>query len=498
VPAAKATETAPLAWTHPSREPDYRVWLIVGLGALIVLRLLAVVLAKTDLFFDEAQYWSWSRDLAFGYFSKPPLIAWIIRGTTSVCGNGEWCVRAAAPILYAITAAFVFLAAHALYDDCIGFWSAIVFATLPGVAFSSGLISTDVPLLACWSIALFGWIRLVQSRRMADAILMGAGLGLGLLAKYAAIYFLLCAALDAWRDKEARSTLHEGRGLAAGTIALAVVAPNLLWNATHGFATFSHTAANARWRGAPIHVGAAVDFLGAQFGIFGPILFAAFIVIAWAAFRRGCEQPECRLLAFSLPMLMLITMQALFSRALANWAAVAYPAAAILVTAVLLGARPRLFRISLGLHLVAALVIALTPVFAPDLARLGRPTYDPLVRVLGWREVAAAAQETADMQGAKAILTDDREATAEFLYYLRNTSLPVVVWPRGPTPLDHFEMTRPYTSSTPQPLLYVTLRQAPKSITEHFSTATMVGQDSFPTVAPARMARFYLLAEPQP
>jgi hypothetical protein len=91
----------------------------------------------------------------------------------------------------------------------------------------------------------------------------------------------------------------------------------------------------------------------------------------------------------------------------------------------------------------------------------------------------------------------DREATTELLYYLRNASLPVVVWPRGPTPLDHFKMTRPYTSSTPQPLLYVTLRQAPKSITEHFGASTMVGQDSFSTVAPARTARFYLLAEPQ-
>ena len=46
------------------------------------LRLFALYFAKTDLFFDEAQYWLWSRDLAFGYFSKPPLIAWLIRLAT--------------------------------------------------------------------------------------------------------------------------------------------------------------------------------------------------------------------------------------------------------------------------------------------------------------------------------------------------------------------------------------------------------------------------------
>ena len=46
-----------------------------------------------DLFFDEAQYWSWSRDLAFGYFSKPPLLAWLIAAVTHVCGDAEICVR---------------------------------------------------------------------------------------------------------------------------------------------------------------------------------------------------------------------------------------------------------------------------------------------------------------------------------------------------------------------------------------------------------------------
>jgi Dolichyl-phosphate-mannose-protein mannosyltransferase len=96
-----------------AESPNYWALLLACLGALLALRLLALVMARTDLFFDEAQYWTWSRDLAFGYFSKPPLIAWIIRAATDVCGDVEWCVRAPAPILYAITSVFVFLAGRA-------------------------------------------------------------------------------------------------------------------------------------------------------------------------------------------------------------------------------------------------------------------------------------------------------------------------------------------------------------------------------------------------
>ena len=82
--AHKAAHPALLrSWREPVwRDRDYWPWLLAILGALLVIRLFVLYFAKTDLFFDEAQYWWWSRDLAFGYFSKPPLIAWLIRLAT--------------------------------------------------------------------------------------------------------------------------------------------------------------------------------------------------------------------------------------------------------------------------------------------------------------------------------------------------------------------------------------------------------------------------------
>ena len=63
--------------------------LALVLSALTLARLAALWLNATDLFFDEAQYWEWSRELAWGYYSKPPVIAWLIALSTSVCGDGE-------------------------------------------------------------------------------------------------------------------------------------------------------------------------------------------------------------------------------------------------------------------------------------------------------------------------------------------------------------------------------------------------------------------------
>src|SRR5215510_533453 len=59
-------------------DEDYLLRLALCLGILLAVRLAAVHAATTDLVLDEAQYWTWSRALDFGYFSKPPMIAWVI------------------------------------------------------------------------------------------------------------------------------------------------------------------------------------------------------------------------------------------------------------------------------------------------------------------------------------------------------------------------------------------------------------------------------------
>ncbi|KPF84373.1 hypothetical protein IP78_00970, partial [Brevundimonas sp. AAP58] len=66
------------------------------IGAVVVLtlvRLIGLQLSVTDLYADEAQYWVWAQSPAWGYFSKPPLVAWLIAAAEPICGSGPACVR---------------------------------------------------------------------------------------------------------------------------------------------------------------------------------------------------------------------------------------------------------------------------------------------------------------------------------------------------------------------------------------------------------------------
>ena len=51
-------------------------WAVVFL--LTAYRFSMLWVSVLPLHFDEAQYWIWAQNLDWGYFSKPPLIAWMI------------------------------------------------------------------------------------------------------------------------------------------------------------------------------------------------------------------------------------------------------------------------------------------------------------------------------------------------------------------------------------------------------------------------------------
>ena len=57
---------------------------------------------------EEAYYWSYSQHLALSYLDHPPLVAWLIAGSTALFGQTEWAVRLPALVCSLVTAGFAF------------------------------------------------------------------------------------------------------------------------------------------------------------------------------------------------------------------------------------------------------------------------------------------------------------------------------------------------------------------------------------------------------
>ena len=107
----------------------------------------------------------------------------------------NFCIRATSPIFYFGTALLGYATARELYDDRVAFWAAIAIVSAPGVAFSARIASTDVPLLFFWTLALLAYVHILRGGGLRWTVTLGFALGLGLLAKYAMIYFVIGAAI---------------------------------------------------------------------------------------------------------------------------------------------------------------------------------------------------------------------------------------------------------------------------------------------------------------
>ena len=130
------------------------VWLIL-LG-LTLARTIAVLVSPLGLGVDEAQYWLWSETPAFGYFTKPPLTAWIIGTAHWLFGHHEAAVRLPASWLHLATAVLLWRCGDWLYGAAAGRVTALVWISLPATALGSFLISTDTPLMLTIALALLG------------------------------------------------------------------------------------------------------------------------------------------------------------------------------------------------------------------------------------------------------------------------------------------------------------------------------------------------------
>lgn len=449
---------------------------LAGLVAVLTIgRIVALALTPLNLGPDEAQYWSWSLYPSAGYFSKPPFIAWLIGASTAVCGTSEFCIRLPSPLLHAATGFIIFLAARRLYDQRVAFWSAITYWLMPGTSFSSLLITTDVALLFFWSLALWSIAEMRTSRSTAWGVLLGASIGLGLLSKYAMIYFLVGLVIALLWSHDTRRLLREPRLALAGLIALTILAPNVIWNMTNGLATLRHTAANANWNAENLfNASNAIGFIGAQAGIMGPVAAGILIWGGVMAFRKwGLSAEDRLLLSLSAPIILIVTCQAFISRAHANWAAPAFIALSILTCAwaVRAATRSPLVGNTLANGTLAILLCALAA--SPALVSfLGQD--NAAKRLRGWPEAGDTIMTIASSAPFTAILSDDREDIASLSYYTRDRKIPLRMWPSA-SPGNEYEARHALTPDVASYVLLVTRRTDAGNIAGAFASAERIG-----------------------
>lgn len=406
-----------------------------------------LIATPVELNGDEAQYWRWSHTLAFGYFSKPPLVAWMAAATTALFGDSEWAIRLSAPFAHAATALLLMATARRRWGDEAAAWTGALYITMPAVWLSAAILSTDAFLLTLWAGALWAYDRYVDRPNVIRALALGVFIGLGFLAKYAMVYFVVSLVLLGIFHKPSRQALLKPATLAAAAVVALCIAPNLIWNASHDFATISHTAANANWGAENFRVDELFGFVASQFGVFGPIAFA-FLLWSFVAVARARPEERERwlpLIAFAAPPLLIVTVQAFLNRANANWAVAAYASGSILFVAWALERRlGRWLWVSFAFHCAVGLVFSVAALSPWAADRVGLA--NSFKRTRGWEETAALVSEFYRQGDYAAVLADNRLLFHELDYYGRTDPVPLRMWWRYAGATSHAEASAPMTA----------------------------------------------------
>ncbi|MFC3068239.1 ArnT family glycosyltransferase [Phenylobacterium soli] len=423
-------------------------------AGLTLARLVALFRTPLELYPDEAQYWLWSRTLDFGYYSKPPMVAWAIWATTHL-GDAEALVRLSAPLFQGGATLAVFAIARKLYGGPAALAAAALYALMPAVQLSGIVVATDAPLLFFLGLSILAYVHLQPAtggRRLALAAGFGAALGLAFLSKYAAVYAVIGLALHLILSREARRAWSPAAAVLAAAVFAAFLAPNVVWNAHHGFATLHHTAANADWGGGSMfNPRGLASFLATQFGVFGPIPFGVLIAgLVLAARRKAMAREDLLLLCFILPPLAIVSVQAILSRANANWSGASYLPGAVLVAAWLTRWRARRWltaAIAIQALLAAYVLLALVDPRVAD-ATGGS---NSLKRVRGWAASARLVTERARVEedaGLSAVAVNNRFLYYALAYYGRDYfgqpgAPPLTYWLRTGKPANQAESNAP-------------------------------------------------------
>ena len=416
---------------------SYRGATVLWLLALTAFHLWVIASGRWPLAPDEAHYWEWSRRLDWSYYSKGPMVAYLIAASTRLGGHTEFWVRLPAVLLGVGVAVLAFFLARRIFQsDRAGFFSVLFLSLMPLYAAGSFLMTIDPPFVFFWGLASLLLCRIPRRRSEAAWYGVGIAFGFGLLSKYTMFMLPICVGVWLLASPKLHPWLRRREPYEATVLGLLVFSPVIVWNARHGWLSARHVLTQAGGGGTR-SLGASLlggpEFLAAQLGVVSPFLFLLMVLAVIWAWKEGIRQGRDDLLllaCLSAPVYLFFQVWSFATKVQANWAAHAYFTAAVAAagwseTWPVWGRRRHATRRLNGL-LLASIILpaALLPVaFFPEILGLFGtrvPAAVDLVsqRLRGWPELGRAVGEVMRSRPDPPFLLSDRyQIASELAFY---------------------------------------------------------------------------------
>ena len=324
------------------------------LASILVLNLLQAHF--TELIYDEAYYWHFSKNMAWGYFDHPPMVALMIK-ISSLLFDGELGVRFVSCLLSAGTFILMWMAIdNPAKKKFIPHFFVLVFSMTLLNAYGFFTLP-DTPLLFFTALFLLVYKQFIKRPSLALSLVLGLGMAALMYSKYHAvlvIFFVLLSNLKLVLDKYA--------WLAVIT-ALFCYTPHFVWLYEHDFIAIKYhlfERPNAPYDFEKYTLGFLVNLV-AIFGLTFPLVYYALIK------SRSKDRFTKALLYLTYGVLIFFFISSFNRRVQTQWIiVVSIPMAIVVFTYIMenAGVRKWLFRLGL-INIAIILFLRLGLVFEP-------------------------------------------------------------------------------------------------------------------------------------
>jgi len=456
-------------------EKNFLILIFCLFFLILAIRYLAIhhplFLGSLPLAIDEAQYLAWSRELNFGYFSKPPFIAWILGLNLLIVDDiANINLRNLQPLAFAISAIFVCLSSLEITKKkSVAVWTGFLFFILPVSSFYSQFATTDAWLLLFWSISLFCLIKGINTDALKWWLLCGVFVGCGLLTKYSMVFFLISAFIYLLSQKK----LISKKPWISFLLSIFIFSPNIIWNIQQKFPTVIHHAEMTNIDNRLLlSFEPVIEFFVGQFVIFGPLLFLLFLLISFGRFfsyfyLKSKNSILEMLFIFSWTILLFVLCLSFFGETEINWAAPASISICLLITTVVDQEQTKLskkhrvglnyiFTFSLVIHIFFLVCFIMGPKLFSYTDKSDDPNSNPFLQVRGYQSLMQIISNKTHNENNFLVVAEDRGILANMAIYLPPDK--IRSWKKNSKIRHHWDLTQPLTDDDLKKQLLLVLK----------------------------------------
>jgi 4-amino-4-deoxy-L-arabinose transferase-like glycosyltransferase len=296
----------------------------IFLGSITLFRLIyAIILPLAP---QEAYYWNYARHPALSYFDHPPMSAYLIKLTT-LLGISSFSIHLAAILLSIPMTIAIYRLGSLLFDEWVGFWSAVAINITFIYAIGSLIITPDSPMLLFWALSMIACYRIDSGGSKSWWLLLGIFIGAGFVSKYTIAFAALGAIIFFLTSKERIRWFATPWPYLSAIIALIVASPVIYWNFSHNWVSFAFQTSKRAGEMTKFRPDFFFGYIGTIIGIYGivpiPLLFAGIWSSAKEAFRSRTAN-HMLLISFSVPLVLFLFPVSARSWVKMNWTAPAF------------------------------------------------------------------------------------------------------------------------------------------------------------------------------